>query len=264
MRSRRPFLGLEQDRTRSTGWFRRRVRQRGRRPGVVAVATVVAVALSVSGLAVPAAWADPVPSISGQVWSNLNGNAVQEANEPGLASIAVQLVGAGPDGVLDTADDVVFADQTTDASGNYAFSNLTAGRYRVQLNSATVPASKVLTAGTSPLVVDLGAAEQRTVGFGLSDNGSISGAVYSDSNGNGTPDAGEAERSGARVSLVGAGPDGLFGTGDDVVFPDASTSSSGGYTFSNLSPDSYRVTLAPAAIPMGQVLTRTCMEKPHP
>jgi len=74
-----------------------------------AVAVVTALTLAVAGLSAPSAWADPVPSISGRVWANRNGNGTQESYEPGLPAIGVKLVGAGLDGELDTTDDVTFA-----------------------------------------------------------------------------------------------------------------------------------------------------------
>ena len=62
-------------------------------------------------------------SIGDRVWLDCNGNGVQDANEVGVANVTVKLLDAGG---------AVVATQTTDANGNYLFSNLTPGDYSVQ------------------------------------------------------------------------------------------------------------------------------------
>ena len=53
------------------------------------------------------------------VWNDVNQNGVQDAGELGLAGVVVQLVRGG----------VVVASTTSSSSGQYAFSNVTAGTY---------------------------------------------------------------------------------------------------------------------------------------
>ncbi len=67
----------------------------------------------------------PIPtySIGDFVWSDLNGNGVQDAGEPGLANIPVAL---GGDATANT---------TTDANGYYLFSGLVAGDYTVTVGT---------------------------------------------------------------------------------------------------------------------------------
>jgi len=70
----------------------------------------------------------PVPvlpaSLGNQVWYDLNGNGVQDANEPYVPGVRVQLLqGCSGTTVLET--------QTTDSNGFYTFYNLTPGQYRV-------------------------------------------------------------------------------------------------------------------------------------
>ena len=75
------------------------------------------------------------PACNGQigdfVWNDLNGNGCQDANEPGLPGVRVDLyAGCGVSGTpIDT--------KTTDSSGHYLFSGLCSGQYSV---SFTTPA----------------------------------------------------------------------------------------------------------------------------
>ncbi|MBS1968413.1 MAG: hypothetical protein JST60_21985, partial [Chloroflexi bacterium SZAS-1] len=71
-------------------------------------------------------------SIGDRLWLDVNGNGVQDAGEPGLAGVTVNLIDAGKDGLFGTADDVVYT-QITDANGNYQFTSLPAGSYRVDV-----------------------------------------------------------------------------------------------------------------------------------
>ncbi len=76
------------------------------------------------------------------VWQDTDKDGIQDAGEPGIGSVTVRLYddsGASP---------VLAATTTTNSSGHYSFSGLTASRaYRIQVETATGPlASKVPTA----------------------------------------------------------------------------------------------------------------------
>ena len=58
--------------------------------------------------------------IGNRVWNDLNGNGRQDADEPGLAGVAVVLRSPGADGVYNNGDDQTWT-VTTDANGNYYF-----------------------------------------------------------------------------------------------------------------------------------------------
>lgn len=69
------------------------------------------------------------PSIGDKVWLDCNNNGIQDTGEAGVAGVTVKLLGAG---------DVVVATTTTNASGEYVFSGLTAGSsYAVQVVAPT-------------------------------------------------------------------------------------------------------------------------------
>jgi uncharacterized repeat protein (TIGR01451 family) len=70
--------------------------------------------------------------------------------------------------------------------------------------------------------------------------GSIGDRVWLDKNYNGVQDSGEAGISGVKVTLKGAGVDGVFGTKDDITAT-TTTNSSGNYEFNNLDAGKYQV-----------------------
>ncbi|MEB4901111.1 SdrD B-like domain-containing protein, partial [Pseudomonas aeruginosa] len=72
-----------------------------------------------------------------RVWFDTNKNGVQDANEAGVAGVKVSL--------LDANGVAVASPLTTDANGNYLFSNLKPGTYSVQFDKTTLPAGYVLT-----------------------------------------------------------------------------------------------------------------------
>ncbi|MCI0699954.1 MAG: carboxypeptidase regulatory-like domain-containing protein, partial [Planctomycetia bacterium] len=61
--------------------------------------------------------------VSGTAWSDTNGNGRQDASELGAAGVTVFLLDVGGN---------VLASVVTDASGNYSFTNLVAGTYRLR------------------------------------------------------------------------------------------------------------------------------------
>jgi len=187
-------------------------------------------------------------SIGDFVFIDKNGNGVQDAGEAGVSGAKVTLTGAGLDGVFGTADDTTVS-TTTDANGVYTFSNV-AGEQDYKIAVSNTPAGYAFTTqgagGNTALDSDvnasgnsnafhLGAGENKTdIDAGLvAKAGSIGDFVFIDKNGNGVQDAGEAGVSGAKVTLTGAGLDGVFGTADDTTVS-TTTDANGVYTFSNV------------------------------
>jgi hypothetical protein len=78
--------------------------------------------------------------------------------------------------------------------------------------------------------------------------GSIAGVVWADGDGDGVRDAAETSLTGVAVNLVDAGPDGLFGTADDVLRSVRTVG--GGYRFDQLPLNQlYRVSVDLATLP---------------
>ena len=186
-------------------------------------------------------------AVGDRVWLDGDADDAQDAGEPGAAGVVVRLLAPGPDAVRGTADDVLVASDTTGSTGLYGFVNLAPAQYRVSIDASTVPAG---TRPGTPAFIDIDLAPHAALGnvdFGLRWSGAIGDLVWIDGDGDGVLDAGETGLSGARVSLVEAGPDGSLGTADDIARPDATTSASGSYAFADLPSGTYRVTVDAAA-----------------
>ncbi len=182
----------------------------------------------------------PLASLGDFVWSDLNGNGVQDPGEPGIAGAMVRL---DPNTPSDPSDDVV---KTTDANGAYLFPNLQAGAYRVVFTTpsgfVTSPSNQggddakdsdpvggvvfeVLTAGENNLTIDAGFVPLASLGD----------FVWSDLNGNGVQDPGEPGIPGVTVTLD---PNTPSDPSDDVA---KTTDANGAYLFPNLQAGAYRV-----------------------
>jgi hypothetical protein len=84
-------------------------------------------------------------SIGQTLWFDTDGDGVQDPEESGLGGVTVELVWAGPDGVLGTGDDLTFV-TTTDDDGRYRFDGLPPGIYEVTIDGATLSGSRRVSA----------------------------------------------------------------------------------------------------------------------
>ncbi|GHC78407.1 hypothetical protein GCM10007320_18680 [Pseudorhodoferax aquiterrae] len=201
-------------------------------------------------------------SLGDRVWFDANGNGVQDAGETGVAGISVVLTGAGADGTFGTADDISRT-TTTNSTGNYLFSNLASGQYRVSFNAGTTYAFTAADRGSNDAadsdanasgatgVVQLGIGENDlTVDAGLvlreTNTAKLGDRLWYDTDRDGVQDTGETGVAGVTVTLAGAGADGVFGTADDISRT-TTTNSTGNYLFSNLAAGQYRVTFGAVA-----------------
>ncbi len=193
-------------------------------------------------------------SIGDRVWNDANGNGVDDAGDSGLGGVQLQLTEAGPDDVLGTADDVSLFTTTTTASGAYDFPGLASGLYRVDVLESTLPAGASLTTGNEPADVVLGPRQDYDdADFGYVIGGSLGDRVWLDTNGDGVQDGGEPGLNGVTVVLTEAGPDGAFGTADDVPGGSQVTAGDGDYAFTGLSAGLYRVDVSDGTLPAGLV-----------
>ncbi|WP_374241629.1 SdrD B-like domain-containing protein, partial [Zoogloea sp.] len=176
-------------------------------------------------------------AIGDKVWLDSNANGVQDAGEAGIAGVTVKLLdGAG--GVVSTS--------TTDASGNYLFSNLTPGDYAVQVvlptgyfasakdqggNDAVDSDIDPMTGKTITTTLSAGETD-RSWDAGLYQKASLGDRVWLDANKNGVQDSGEAGVAGVTVKLLNA-------AGAEVAT--ATTDANGNYLFQGLVPGNYSV-----------------------
>jgi hypothetical protein len=71
-------------------------------------------------------------SIGERIWYDNNYNGIQDAGEPGVAGVAIELRNSSMGLVATTS---------TDANGNYLFTNLVPGNYVVDVTESTLPAN---------------------------------------------------------------------------------------------------------------------------
>jgi len=174
-------------------------------------------------------------SIGDLVWEDLNYNGVQDAGESGIANVTVRL--------LDGSNNVL-ASTVTNSSGNYLFSNLNAGSYKVQVvqpsgylvtkanvgtNGALDSNIDTLTATSGTITLAQGQNETG-VDAGLYRKASIGDKVWADTNRNGIQDVGESGLQGVKVTLY---------SGAGALLSTATTDANGNYKFVNLDPGNY-------------------------
>ena len=92
--------------------------------------------------------------IGDRVWSDTNGDGIQDAGEPDIANVTVDLIwDLDGDGVIDT-NEPVLATRTTNGNGYYEFSELIAGNYISQVTDTNnVLLDSLLTTTTSAFSV---------------------------------------------------------------------------------------------------------------
>jgi uncharacterized protein (DUF2141 family) len=161
-------------------------------------------------------------SISGQKYYDINGNGLQDEDEPGIPGGSVSLL----------LDGKVVANTTTDDNGFYSFENVLPGTYTI---SDPVPAGLVLTT-SSTVVVTVKTVVVTNVNFGIRGSNSISGTKYEDLNGDGIRNSGEKGLSGWEMVLTGR-----TWYGRPLPTLTAYTDSNGNYKFDRLLPGSYKL-----------------------
>jgi hypothetical protein len=185
-------------------------------------------------------------SLGDKVWHDINRDGVQDAGEPGIAGVIVQLIAA--DGVT------VLATTTTDAFGNYIFPNLDPGNYRVKFDNVSglqrtsqnstlgaIPDatdSDADATGLSPIYILVAGEKNMSVDAGyystqpLTNVGALGDKVWNDLNGDGVQSAGEPGVDGITVTLYNS-------TGAAVAT--TTTDINGNYLFPGLTPGNYSV-----------------------
>jgi hypothetical protein len=143
--------------------------------------------------------------IGDRVWHDQDRNGIQDAGEPGLYNVRIELVQSG----------VVVRTTYTDASGWYQFTNVCPGTYDVRYDATTVPSGFVATltgqgttatdSNPNPFTVTLSTYNSSDLtmdfGFQVPCSGIIGDFVWNDLNANGVQDAGEPGLPGVQVRL---------------------------------------------------------------
>ncbi len=191
------------------------------------------------------------------VWLDRDGDGGQDAGEPGIAYVPVELTWPGEDGVLGGGDDEVFL-ESTGSDGSYTFANMPPGEYQIIITGG-LPAAAPATydedgGGDAATTIVLGDGETHlTADFGFHGTASIGDEVWWDLDGDGTRDVGEPGIPAVDVSLTFAGLDGAFDNGDDLIFT-ATTDGTGSYLIADLPAGDYEVTIV-SGVPGGMVQT---------
>lgn len=173
-------------------------------------------------------------SVGSTVWDDLNANGIQDAGEPGLADVTVQL--------FDAADNLL-AVTSTDALGNYSFANLLPGSYQVQFLGFNISPKDAgaddaadsdadVETGLSGVFTLISGQNNQTIDAGMFQFASVGNFVWLDINANGIQDAGEPGKEGVTILLLGA---------DGVQLASTVTDADGWYSFADLTPGNYQL-----------------------
>lgn len=209
--------------------------------------------------------------VGDRVWYDNNNNGRQDPGEPDVPNVQVRIFTCGDAPAVDVNGNPV-PPQTTDASGNYLFTNLPPGAYKVVFDTATLPPGVLIvppnqdaddeqdsdadpTTGMTACTPPIPSGQtNRSLDMGIVRPVRVGDFVWFDNNGNGVQDAGEPGVPGVTVRLFNAdGTPAKDLNGVDV--PAQNTSANGGYLFTNLPPGSYYVIFDLTTLPTGYTVT---------
>jgi hypothetical protein len=132
-------------------------------------------------------------TITGHLFEDVDGDGIQDVGEPDLAGVDVTLTPAGGGAPITV---------TTDVNGDYS-SSVPSGDVDADV---TDPASSTLTTGNDPQTVTVPTGGTGTAGdVGFQFQGTITGHVFEDVDGDGVQDVGEPDLAGVDVTLTPAG-----------------------------------------------------------
>jgi hypothetical protein len=178
-------------------------------------------------------------AIGNRVWSDADGDNVQDAGEVGIPGVRVVVTNGTGTGCAAPCT------ATTDAGGFWIVTGLTGGTFTVDVTNADLPRDFTLTGGTDPRTVTVAGADLANVDFGFRYNtdanpltkdagdptGSITGRVFNDADGDAVYDAGEA-LGGTTVNLLDDG---------GAIIGTTSTAADGTYAFVGVFIGNYAV-----------------------
>lgn len=188
------------------------------------------------------------------VWEDKNANGIQDAGEPGISGVKVNLLNEDGTPAKDEYSNNV-PQAVTGADGKYLFDNLKSGKYVVEFikptgydkfsksiqGSDSLKDSDADTTTGKTGVITL-AAGQRDMSWdaGIYKLASLGDFAWLDKNANGIQDVGEPAMPGVTVKLLDK--DGNPAKYEDgTIIPDVTTDANGKYSFTSLVPGSYTV-----------------------
>ncbi|QCR20475.1 SdrD B-like domain-containing protein [Agrococcus sp. SGAir0287] len=179
-----------------------------------------------------------------RVWLDLDGDGVQDPSEPGLEGVAV--TATGPNGLTFTT--------TTDANGDYLFTEVVEGTWTVTIGAGlpdgvepTFDFDGTGTPGVS--VVELGATGSLLQDFGYRGSASVGDLVWLDLDGDGAQSAGEPGLPGVTVTLT------IVREGLEDVVLTTITDANGAYAFTGLPAGTVTVAVDASTLPPGVTWT---------
>ena len=176
-------------------------------------------------------------SLGDFVWEDIDADGIQDAGEPGIGGVTVNLLDENGN-FLETT--------TTAADGSYSFTDLAPGDYIVEFagpagfdptpanqgGDDTVDSDADQTTGQSPIVNLESGEDDPTIDAGYYQPASLGDFVWEDIDGDGIQDAGEAGVDGVTVNLKDE---------NGNVIATTTTMNGGAYAFTGLTPGDYSV-----------------------
>lgn len=197
------------------------------------------------------------------VYRDLNGDGDQDAGEPGIPNITVNLYeDTDASGDIDPANDALIATQVTDEDGNYLFENLYLTRYLVDVDTADADLPKdgsglvyILSTNNDPdlVVLSSGSPTDYTADFGFLPRSAIGDLIWQDDNGNGQWETNEPGIAGVVVNLYLDADNN--GTADGAAIANDTTDADGYYRFDGLFPNNYIVEVVTSGVLAGYTQT---------
>ena len=158
-------------------------------------------------------------TVSGVVYIDRNRDGALQVTDVGrIAGVTLQLV--------DPASGAVLATTITDSNGNYVFTNAPVGNYQIVETQPAGYGSS--TPNTLPVLIPAAGVAGQNFGETA---GSLAGSVFTDTNNNGTQQAGELGIGGQAIELIDAA------TGTTIAT--INTDASGNYRFDDLRAGNY-------------------------
>ena len=192
-------------------------------------------------------------NISGSVWFDADANGLIDPQENTFPNIPVFLI---------TCSGQFLQATQTDPNGNYAFTNVTDGNYKLFFNTSGVGSQYVFTITdnttdndalangyTDCNTLDININDEYILNAGLTILASIGDKIWNDLNGNGLQNNGEPGINNVTVNLHRASDDAIIAT---------TTSNSGGiYSFTNIFPGNYFISMVPTPAYQATIINNT-------